>query len=685
MNTVYEKMDQIHHNVMKGKGLRTKLIIAFFFPVFLFLLAAVLIYSISRDKLLENYENSAKTSVVTLGEYYELAFDNIALMARRLYVNETIMDYYSGGLKQTESQLMKTKLIITNEATADEYVSRITIMAKSGQACTDKGPINDNIYDTFISSKEGKYVQENLEDHLWITSHPSIDEAINVKPEEYAMTYIVNLLNGNHKPIGYILIDVKKEFIQSILDNAKIGEGSIRALVLPDGSQIVSGSNDIVFSDTTFYQNAMSNEKEQINKYVTYNGAKHLFTYNKINDHIMICAMLSKEKMTEGTKSMISISILVIVACAIMAIIFGSIIAANIVRALHRVNKVVLTTADGDLTGRIIIKRKDEFRILSVNIGKMINNMKELVKKMMVVSANTSLSAEAVHENSQVVQEVSNHMMNAVKDINAGIVQQTHDTDDCVIQMSQLSKKIAEVHKKTVQIGKLTDSTVASIDEGMLVVKELGEKVSNTTEITKTIISDINILNKESTDISSIIETINAISEETNLLSLNASIEAARAGEAGKGFAVVSMEIRKLAEQSGNAGTRISEIIHHIQESMMATIRTAEKADSIVNMQNEALSQTITIFHHINEQIQRLGENVSYIIENIEGIESAKEDTSCAIESISATTNETEAASTELSKNTTKLLEAVQELNDAVMKLKTNASDLDQSVSLFKI
>lgn len=224
-----------------------------------------------------------------------------------------------------------------------------------------------------------------------------------------------------------------------------------------------------------------------------------------------------------------------------------------------------------------------------------------------------------------------------------------------------------------------------AIENGMVIVANLGEKVQGTTEVTETIIREIRELNKESIAINSIIGTINEIAEQTNLLSLNASIEAARAGEAGRGFAVVSEEIRKLAEQSGNAGNQIGEIINHIQERLAATIETAGLAGESVAFQTEALNNTVDVFKNISQQVSKLAEDVEKITQSVGGIEQAKDDTMNAIESISTTSNQTESASEELARSTEKQLQAVEVLNDAVKRLQMDAEDLDTSVSIFKV
>jgi methyl-accepting chemotaxis protein len=241
------------------------------------------------------------------------------------------------------------------------------------------------------------------------------------------------------------------------------------------------------------------------------------------------------------------------------------------------------------------------------------------------------------------------------------------------------------VYDNTNEISEIAEKTQETVDNGMVIVTDLGDRVQDTTAITKAIIEEINQLQKESKTIYSIVATINEIAEETNLLSLNATIEAARAGEAGKGFAVVSDEIRKLAEQSAAAGTKIADIITNVQSRIEKTIETAERATDVVNYQEDALHTTVKMFRAIKRQVSTLAQDLETISTNINGIETAKNDTLEAIASISATSNETEAASTELNKNAERQMHAVEVLNQAVKQLQENSLELSESISVFKV
>lgn len=674
----------------KGMGLRgiqVKLIGAFMIPVILFVIIGFMIYSKCSTTLNSTYEASANTSVGTLEEYLGLGFENIELMATRLSINSTITSYYTGSEVKSESMLMDAKVALSNESTADKFIDHIIVCAKSGTACSEKGAIRGDVYNAFVESEEGKNVESEIGmGSMWISSHPAIDEVTGYDSDEYALSLVTVLKNNSNKSVGYIIIDVKTSFIQDILDNAQISDNSIKGFVLEDGSQVLSGDSDIKFADTDFYQEALTGENLQGSKEVSYEGADYLFTYSRIEGtNMLVCAMVPQKEIMAGAQAILRYTLIAVAICAVIAIVVGSVLASGISKAIRKVNRVLKKTSDGDLTGQISMKRKDEFNVLSSSITNMIGSMKDLILKMTNVSGHVSDSAVQVGTNSEVLLEVTKDITEAVDYINSGISQQAQDTESCLEQMNGLAERINVVHENTDEISEIAQEAQGAIENGMVIVANLGEKVQGTTEVTETIIREIRELNKESIAINSIIGTINEIAEQTNLLSLNASIEAARAGEAGRGFAVVSEEIRKLAEQSGNAGNQIGEIINHIQERLAATIETAGLAGESVAFQTEALNNTVDVFKNISQQVSKLAEDVEKITQSVGGIEQAKEDTMNAIESISTTSNQTESASEELARSTEKQLQAVEVLNDAVKRLQMDAEDLDTSVSIFKV
>ena len=685
-NKVSSKAETASYKGNKTQKLQTKLIAAFLIPIVLFICTGMLTYSVTSSTLLKTYEKSTMTSMTTLGDYYSIVIYNVELMAKRLAVNNGINNYYSGGVGQKGVTINEVKYAINNESIADQFIDHIIILSPNGQCCWEKGKMKGNVYEAFINSEEGQQIAalgERAE--CWIDSHKGLDEETGESTESYALSYVKAMTNSGGKISGYIIIDVKRTFIEGVLAKAKSCLGSQEVFMLSNGTQIEANAGKVTLAEQSFYQKALEQEEVQGFSYEKVAGKELLFSYQKVGRDMVVCSLVPKDEIMASVRMVMIVTIFAILLCTVVSVIVGTTIAKNISKALYSVNGVLKKTSEGDLTGRVAVKRKDEFAILGANLAETIKGMKSLIMKMTHVSQDVSGSAEAVNSNSEVLLNVTEHISHAVGDINQGIVQQAEDTQSCVLQMSELADKITQVHERTDRMSSLTSETKNAVEEGVHSVRELENKVEDSTLCTREIVQEIEALHKASEDISSIVVTMNSIAEETNLLSLNASIEAARAGEAGKGFAVVSEEIRKLAEQSTQAGGRIGEIIMEVQSRVSSTMETAVKADSIVEAQTQALNNTISIFEEISKRVTEMEHGVEHILDSVDRIEAAKTDTLSAIESISATAHETEAASSELGDGSLQLLDTVNQLNEAVQMLRENAIDLNSSVKIFKI
>ncbi len=615
--------------VARFQGIQSKLIAAFLLPVCLFIIVGIIIYGKSEQGLKKNAESLTYTSINMLKEYFELGFENIELSSTRLAVNDTINSHF-GGIYGTDYEI-ESRTTIVNEAVADKYILDILAFSKNqNNVITNTGIVKrTDAYTPFAESEMGayveKYMDENKSSICWVSRHPALDEVLGIKEEDYTLSLFRKLLDSRNKQVGYIVIDVKTSFIQEILDNAKVGDNSIKGFITSDGREVISGSDDFEFSSQSFYQNIVD-EEEGGYKYINYKGQSYLFLYNKVEtgDGI-VCALVPKTVIIRQANEIRNYTIVTIIACCIIAFVIGSVLALGIAKTINKVNAVMKQTSEGDLTGTIEVKRKDEFRILSGNISNMISSIKSLIVKMTRVSTQVNDSANQVSDNSEVLYKATRDITEAIGYIEAGLIQQSEDTESCLNQMSDLADRISVVYDRTSEIETIAGKTQDTVDNGMIIVTELGERVQDTTEITKAIINDISELEKESKAINSIIGT------------------------------------------------------------MTKTIETAERADDIVNYQAEALNTTVKVFEDIRNHVGALARDLDTISSNMNGIETAKNDTLDAIASISATSNETEAASTELSKNAEKQLEAVEILNTAVKQLQTNSQELDESVSVFKV
>lgn len=215
-------------------------------------------------------------------------------------------------------------------------------------------------------------------------------------------------------------------------------------------------------------------------------------------------------------------------------------------------------------------------------------------------------------------------------------------------------------------------------------VRALTTEFDRVEKITEELESNVNRLSHKSTEISSIVSTIQSIAEQTNLLALNASIEAARAGEHGRGFAVVADEIRKLAEQTSFSTRKIESIILEIideigstKSNMTTSIHSVSAAAGNVHTAKEA-------FDTIDAALVDTFTNLNDIVTRINAINNSKDAVIFSVQNISAVTEESAAAAEEVSATMDDQKQLVKDMQNRTTTLKKMAEKLAQEIARFK-
>ena len=178
---------------------------------------------------------------------------------------------------------------------------------------------------------------------------------------------------------------------------------------------------------------------------------------------------------------------------------------------------------------------------------------------------------------------------------------------------------------------------------------------------------------------------ITEITEETNMLSLNASIEAARAGESGRGFAVVADQIRELAEQSQKSTDEIIKIVSEISEKSSVVEKTLDKSDEIIMEQNKSIQDAKELFNTISDSIDGLTEGL-HNIENLNAqMDESREEVVKRMEDVASISTETAAASEEVTASAEEVNATMQNLNQCTIELDEIAIALKEAIEKFTL
>lgn len=676
-------------------SIRNKIIVCFLIPVAFMIAIGVTAYQRAAEGMSAKYSESTSQTIDTAVEYVDVICNFIESEGLK-YAYDTDLTKYFAGLYEDDALgkmnlMTSVKANITASQTSNDFINNIHIITKSGvlMMSTAATTNNDGIFaeysETVASGKRGI--------ERWIDSHDLLDEQFSMKKEKYIMSYETLSGSGN----ACVVIDIKAEAIGEFIQGINLGEGSIVGLVTKNGRELVcrnegenaedaaAAAEESVFFSQSFFPAADAEELSGSME-VGYNGKDYMFFYGRSEaSGCTICALVPTEVIIGQAEAIKSITVALVIVACIVVVAVGILIVIGIQKNMKRIAGALEEVAGGNLTVSARAKGHDEFKNLAGSANDMIVNTKKLVNKVNAATVQLEASAKDVAQVSDVINSHSEEITQEINGISETMTQQTANVQECVAKTDILSEEMQEVSRVVERVEKLVSETEDIIGQGMKIVRLLGEKAQQTTEITEKVGNSIDSLRRESETINSFVGTITDISEQTNLLSLNASIEAARAGDAGRGFAVVAEEIRKLADDSAVAAGEIRNNVEVISTQTMNSVQSAKEAQAMVSSQTEAVEQAVSVFNEIEERMKKLVEGLNAIVESTEKADAERVDTVTAIRQISNSIEETANSAMNVRDAVEKLMENVEGLNRTAESLGENMDGLKSEISVFKI
>ena len=688
----------------KINSLRIKLTAFFLIPVIFIVIVGVTAYSIASQGTQETYQSNAITALEQVAKYYELTFSIVESKTDQLASLSELKNLYGGAYSDSDelrSALSSIYRSAKNLAESDRIVEDLSILAFKQ---TSFSVANGNyLMADYIGSSTAAEFEKTSDYSLmsggdtgtWMGVRTFIDSyeaSKGIETQPYCAVYVKPFYNSLNEKLGYITMNVKLDISLDALGSIDLGSGSSFAFITPDGVETTrdgkSEVNQTIFSYTTFYDDLKASSQSSGYEWMqdASDGKVYLYAYAKIGESgAVICGRIPESVISASVNTIRTTSIIVVIIAAVVSSLVGVFVSTSMGRAVKGISNGFEQAAKGDLTVSINTKRKDEFGALSASANKMIENTKRLLLKVSSTADSLKTSSDDIGGASDALVDASANITSSVNEIRLGLDTQAQDAGSCLAAADQLTEKIEVVRENVKVIDDMAADADASVKSGISAVENLKVKANETSDVTKSVIVDIEALARETSSIENIVATINDIASQTNLLSLNASIEAARAGEAGRGFAVVAEEIRKLAEQSAVSAGEIGTIIASITSKTEKTATAAKHAEEIVMQQEDAVSTTLSEFNVISENVKTIASHLKDIGLQVAEMEKAKVNTLSAVEGISAVSEEAAASSAEVENTALTSQNAAKDLNDVINNLRGAADSLTTELKGFKL
>lgn len=395
---------------------------------------------------------------------------------------------------------------------------------------------------------------------------------------------------------------------------------------------------------------------------------------------------ISSDQTTENVSFSKILLIVISVIGTILASILAIVITINITNPLKHLTDSANVIASGDLREQdIVVNTKDEINELAVAFNKMKVNLFTLISNVSMNVSNTTSAAEQLAASTEEVTLATKDIAERMEGIAAGGGQAAITGNDCAIATDESAHGVGRIAEAAQSLQSQAFDMQSLATEGGQTLHTAEEQMSVIQQSSHETRTKIKQLSMQSAEIENITKVITNITEQTNLLALNAAIEAARAGEHGKGFAVVADEVRKLAEESKNSASKIVDLTSLIQKD-------TKEVEESVNLTVQNVDQGVTYLQNAQASFGTIVESITEMTAQIQEVSASSEEISASTEEVAASVTEMAQAANTAAEQSSLVLASVEEqtatmyeINSVANSLSEGAMAIQEEINQFKV
>ena len=377
------------------------------------------------------------------------------------------------------------------------------------------------------------------------------------------------------------------------------------------------------------------------------------------------------------------------VAAAILLVVVGVlswIMIGKIMETMEIVCERLANIGHGDFRGDDLeVKSQDEIGELAQAANSVQHELRQLMRNVASAAEQLAAASEELTASASDTTKSVTQVANTVIKMAEGANEQSNELDAVLEQTDGMTQEMQNLYDASQEMKKTAQSSREGAEQGRAAVNEAVGSMEQMATQMEEASKVVGTLGERSKEIGQIVETISNIADQTNLLALNAAIEAARAGEAGRGFSVVAEEVRKLAEQSGDAASNISSLIGGIQSDTDAAVSAMERQNTAVEESSAVVHRAGEAFAKIDGLVNELYGHIQTSIESINHATASSQNVMDSVQKVRGVAIEVTDQAQNVSASTEEQSSVMHEITDASNSLALMAQKLQEEIAKFKV
>ncbi|BCZ44641.1 methyl-accepting chemotaxis protein [Clostridium gelidum] len=357
----------------------------------------------------------------------------------------------------------------------------------------------------------------------------------------------------------------------------------------------------------------------------------------------------------------------------------------GITRFIEQFKTLLEQAESGDLTVSGKIYKKDELDELTEKFNKFISKVRNLISEAKEASKAVASSSNEITKTSDQIGRSAEEISCTITNIAEGASEQAELADKSNNSVKDVVQGLNRITENTFHINELSNKTIGTVTNGTKNLKQQIDRMSNTKNSAQNVSDVISHLSIKSNEIGKVVEFINEITDQINLLALNASIEAARAGDAGRGFTVVAKEVENLAVLSKDSTQKISNLISDVQADIEKAVVEVTTTNVSIDEQATSLKLTDDSFNLIQKSVFEVTNKIKEVVIETEVINKNAIAVEKSIKNIANIIEQNAANTEEAASATEEQTASIQEVSSSMVILAELSSHLQNSISKFKV